>query len=220
MQPVSRAPCSVPPSATSPSTSALDVISGRAPRTAPSPSVSMVSSCHCAAARSIIKVREALVTSVTWRVVPPTPLAPPVRFHTSHESTVPTSAVPARSPSRTSGTFSMSQRSLDALKYVEMGRPVTPRTASCPPSSARSACTTSLVRPSCQSIASYSGAPVRLSQTTVVSRWLVIPMPTRSRAVAPAFCSAPAAHVSTVERMAIGSICVHPACGVIVSSGS
>mmetsp|Transcript_25821 Transcript_25821/g.65398 ORF Transcript_25821/g.65398 Transcript_25821/m.65398 type:complete len:224 (-) Transcript_25821:140-811(-) len=217
MQPVRRAPCSAPPSATSPSTSAFEVISGSAPRTAPSPSASMVGSCHCAPARSIRSVREALVTSVTWRVVPPTPFAPPVRFQISHESIVPTSAVPACSPSRTSATFSISQRSFDALKYVEMGRPVTSRTASCPPSSVRSACTTSLVRPSCQSIASYSGAPVRLSHTTVVSRWLVMPMPSTSRAVAPAFCSTAAAHVSTVERMTIGSIWVHPACGVIVS---
>ena len=78
----------------------------------------------------------------------------------------------------------------------------------------------SLVRASCHSTQSYSGSPVRLSHTTVDSRWLVMPTPTTSFAVAPAFCSAPAALSSVVATIRIGSICDQPGFGVVVADCS
>ena len=87
--------------------------------------------------RSIIIVRDAFVKSVTCCVVPfATPAAPPVRFHATHESTVPTRAVPFSKAVLTAGTLSSSQRSLTPVKYVEIGRPHVERRASCPPSAA------------------------------------------------------------------------------------
>ena len=60
------------------------------------------------------------------------------------------------------------------------GSPVRSRKRSCPPSPASSS-TRSSVRVSCQTIALCTGVPVRRSHSTVVSRWLVMPMAARSR---------------------------------------
>ena len=49
------------------------------------------------------------------------------------------------------------------------------------PASPPSSCTRWSVRMSCQLIALWTGAPVARSHSTVVSRWLVMPSPTRSR---------------------------------------
>jgi hypothetical protein len=49
------------------------------------------------------------------------------------------------------------------------------------------------VRRSCQTMALQIGCPVVRSQTTVVSRWLVIPMAATSAALTFAFVSASAA---------------------------
>ena len=127
----------------------------------------MVGWCHAPAPRSIIIVRDALVTSVTCFV--PAPPAPPVRFHASHESTVPKSAVPPSTAAFTAGRLSIIHRSFTPEKYVEIGSPQTERSASFPPSAASSAAAVSLVRASCHSTQSYSGSPVRLSHTTVDS---------------------------------------------------
>ena len=54
------------------------------------------------------------------------------------------------------------------------------------PPSAASASTRSCVRVSCQTIAREIGSPVARSQTTAVSRWLVMPMAATSAADAPA----------------------------------
>ena len=77
----------------------------------------------------IICVRLAFVTSVMCNP----PSAPPVMFRTSHDSIVPNTASPASALARAPGTFSSSQRSLSAEKWVASGRPVLPRSRSCPP---------------------------------------------------------------------------------------
>eukprot|EP00235_Prasinoderma_singulare_P012685 CAMPEP_0119173416 /NCGR_PEP_ID=MMETSP1315-20130426/33684_1 /TAXON_ID=676789 /ORGANISM="Prasinoderma singularis, Strain RCC927" /LENGTH=76 /DNA_ID=CAMNT_0007167363 /DNA_START=47 /DNA_END=274 /DNA_ORIENTATION=+ len=75
-------------------------------------------------------VRLALLTSVTCT---PPALAPPVRLYSSHESMVPTIAEPSAMAAATSGTCRLSQSSLVAEKYVEMGNPQVARKASIPP---------------------------------------------------------------------------------------
>jgi hypothetical protein len=57
--------------------------------------------------------------------------------------------------------------------------------SSCPAS--RSASQKSAVRRSCQTMALWIGLPVLRSQTSVVSRWLVMPMAAMSAARSPAF---------------------------------
>ncbi len=46
------------------------------------------------------------------------------------------------------------------------------------------------VRRHCQTMALAMGSPVSLSQTTVVSRWLVMPMAARSSALTPSLAMA------------------------------
>ena len=128
-------------------------------------------------------VREALLTSVTC-------CAPPVSFQISQVSMVPKASSRPRRASRAPGTWSSSQRILLAEKYASMSRPVfcwmsrgrRRRAFSCSQNSA--------VRRSCQTIAWWIGSPVSRSQTTVVSRWLVMPMAAMSRASSPARLSA------------------------------
>ncbi len=81
-------------------------------RSASSPNSSSISALQSPVARSMSRVREALVTSVAWTP----PCTPPVRFHTSQASMVPTRSRPVRLSSRASGTSSSSQRILDAEK--------------------------------------------------------------------------------------------------------
>jgi hypothetical protein len=70
------------------------------------------------------------------------------------------------------------------------GQPGFLRKRSWPPALAR-ALQISSVRVHCQTMALYKGWPVFLSQTTAVSRWLVIPMPAISLPATPAFPMAP-----------------------------
>ena len=57
-------------------------------------------------------------------------------------------------------------------------------------SAAGSSAQRAAVRRSCQTIAGWTGRPLARSQTTVVSRWFVIPIAARSRAAIPASASA------------------------------
>ena len=118
-------------------------------------------------ARPQSRVREALVASIACT-------SPRVRCQISHESTVP-KASPAASP-----CSRRIQRSLVAEKYGLGTRPVRSRSRASG-SSAHSAA----VRPSCQTIAGCTARPVARSQTTVVSRWLVMPIASRSPAPDP-----------------------------------
>src|SRR5277367_5190837 len=64
----------------------------------------------------------------------------------------------------------------------------------------------SAVRRSCQTMARWMALPVDRSQTTVVSRWLVIPIAAMSLAARPAFFSA-SRQVATVEFQMSSGLC-------------
>ena len=66
---------------------------------------------------------------------------------------------------------------------------------------------------SCQTMALARGVPVDRSQTTVVSRWLVIPTATRSRAATPACDRARVTTLSTEARITAGSCSTQPGRG-------
>ena len=58
-----------------------------------------------------------------------------------------------------------------------------------------------------------TGRPVPRSQTTVVSRWFVIPIAARSVARMPAAASASSAAAATLAQISSGSCSTHPGCG-------
>ena len=97
----------------------------------------------------------------------------PVRFHNTHESTVPN----ARCSSASTPPSSSSHSSLVAEKYGSSTSPVRSRTSGSTPA-ARSSSQRAAVRRSCHTMARCRGRPVRRSHTTTVSRWSVMPMPT------------------------------------------
>ncbi len=81
--------------------------------------------------------------------------------------------------------------------------------------SARSAAQIAAVRRSCQTMAFWSGAPVARSQTSVVSRWLVMPMAAIPAAPSGVFEIA-SRQVSSVEaQISAGSCSTQPDCGKI-----
>ena len=93
-----------------------------------------------------------------------------------------------------------------------MIRPVLAEIAGSWPS-AFSLAQTSAVRRSCQTMARWIAWPVARSHTTVVSRWLVMPMAAMSFAVRPAFFSA-SRQVAMVEvQMSSGSCSTQPEAG-------
>src|SRR5579885_2800037 len=69
------------------------------------------------------------------------------------------------------------------------------------------------VRRLCQTIALKTGFPVAFSQTTVVSRWFVIPMAATSAAAAPAFFKASWATANWLDQIASGSCSTRPGAG-------
>ncbi len=142
-------------------------------------------------------VRDAFDTSVACT-------APPVSFHTSHVSTVPNASPSAEPVSR------RIHSSLVAEKYGSAVRPVRVRIVSAGSARQRSA-----VRRSCQTTAGYTGSPLRRSQTTVVSRWLVIPSAAIAPAGTPASASAASAARSTLAHSSLGSCSTHPGRGVV-----
>jgi len=113
---------------------------------------------------------------------------------------LPTSAA-ARRPSTVSNKCS----NLLAEKYGAMGRPVVLRKASLPPSRAAKASHKGVVRRSFHTIALWYGFPVRLFHTTVVSRWLVMPIAAMSAAVKLALVNACVTHFCVLSRSSIGS---------------
>ena len=121
-------------------------------------------------------VREALLTSVTCT-------RPPVSCQTSHESTVPNASLPSAAFARAPGTLSRIHAILVPEKYASITSPVRCRTRSSNPP-AFSVSHRSAVRRSCHTIALQIGSPVVRSQTTVVSRWLVMPIAATSPAPA------------------------------------
>ena len=153
-------------------------------------------------------VRLALVTSVTR--APPS--APPVRFQINQVSTLPNTASPRSAAALTPFTFSRIHCTFVPEKYVAGGSPVRSHRSRRLGSRAR---TIRSVRVSCHTIALYQGRPVFGFHTTVVSRWLVTPIATRS---CPSMFPARSAPVITsFVRAAIstGSCSTHPGFGKI-----
>ena len=62
-------------------------------------------------------------------------------------------------------------------------------------------------------MAGYTGCPVFLSHTMVVSRWFVIPIAAMSSAEAPIFVMASLATASWVDQISPGSCSTHPGFG-------
>ncbi|CAM5238812.1 hypothetical protein STENM327S_01773 [Streptomyces tendae] len=73
------------------------------------------------------------------------------------------------------------------------------------------------MRVSCQTMALWTGSPVFLSQTRVVSRWLVMPMALMSSRVMPAFSTAPATTSWTLVQISVASCSTQPGFGKICS---
>ena len=71
----------------------------------------------------------------------------------------------------------------------------------------------SAVRRSCQTMARCTAWPVARSHTTVVSRWLVMPMAAMSLAVRPAFASASRQAIIVEVQMSSGSCSTQPEAG-------
>ena len=70
-----------------------------------------------------------------------------------------------------------------------------------------------LVRRHCQTMAWQIGSPVSLSQTMVVSRWLVMPMAAMSSARAPILFMAERATPSWVAQISLASCSTQPGFG-------
>ena len=128
---------------------------------------------------------------------------------------VPNASSPAAARSRAPSTWSRIQASLVAEKYGSSSSPVFPPTiGSCPAS--RNERQRSAVRRSCHTMARWIGFPLARSQTTVVSRWLVMPI----AATAPPAAAAPptAASASRVtarvaDQISSGSCSTRPSPG-------
>jgi hypothetical protein len=140
-------------------------------------------------------VRDAFETSVAWT-------APPVSRQRSHVSTVP-KASPSCDPASP-----RIHSSFVAEKYGSGVSPVRSRICS-----ARSSRQRAAVRRSCQTIAGPTGRPESRRQTSVVSRWLAIPIASISRAAIPASASAAAAARSTLSQSVSGSCSTQPGRG-------
>ncbi len=120
----------------------------------------------------------------------------------------PPPARPARrgagGPGRAAATPAWSRRSRDRPP----GRCA--RGASAPTPLSRSSRQRSLVRRSCQTIAGATGASVRRSHSTTVSRWLVMPSPTGR---SPAAASASRMASSETRKISSGSCSTQPGSG-------
>src|SRR6478735_2363788 len=102
-----------------------------------------------------------------------------------------------------------------------MGNPVRARNRSAPAGSpAARRAPASAVRVSCQTIAWWTGRPVRRSQTTVVSRWSLMPTAASALASAPASRSATRTQVRTRSRISSASCSTQPGRGVIWACSS
>lgn len=102
------------------------------------------------------------------------------------------------------------------MKYEASGSPVSRRKRSWPtlrPSSLQSAS----VRVSCQTMALWTGSPVFLSQSSVVSRWLVMPIALTSAAVIPALTTEPATTSWTFSQISAALCSTQPGFGKICS---
>ena len=152
-------------------------------------------------------MRPALVTSVTWR---------PVSFQISHESIVPKSTSPASARARSPSIVVEQPADLRPGEVRRERQPAALAEAVAVPRRPPSSRTRWSVRMSCQLIALWTGTPVSRSHSTVVSRWFVIPSPTRSAASSWAVASASPTTYWTLRQISAGSCSTSPGPGKIV----
>jgi hypothetical protein len=139
-------------------------------------------------------------------------VAPPERFQISHESIVPKASSPRAARARAPGVLSSSHWSLVPEKYASSTNPVLRvKTASYP--AARSASHAGAVRRSCHTIALATGRPVARSHSTVVSRWLVMPIAATAAGSIAAFANTSAITPDCVAQISVGSCSTHPGRG-------
>ena len=148
------------------------------------------------------RVRLALVASVACT-------RPPVRRQSRKLSIVPKASSPRSAAPRAPSTVSRIQPILVAEKYGSSSRPVRSRTCGSRPA-ARSPAQASAVRRSCQTIARCTGRPVARSQSTVVSRWLAMPMAAIPPASIPARAMASRAVARVLCQISSGSCSTQP----------
>ena len=156
---------------------------------------------------SYSSVRDALLGSVACT-------CPPVSCHSSQLSTVPKASSPRAARCPAPGTWSSSQRSLVAEKYGSSTSPVSARMRGSRPW-AFSCSHSGAVRRSCQTSARCSGSPVARSHSTVVSRWLVMPM---AAIFTPARATASRAQASWSAQIWRASCSTQPGCGKCCAS--
>ena len=135
-----------------------------------------------------------------------------VSFQISHVSTVPNSSSPFSARSRTPSTLSKIHFNLVPEKYASITSPVLARKVSTSPLSFRLSQYSDVLR-HCHTIAWYTGSPVSLSHTMVVSRWFVMPIAAMSSAVAPIFDMASTATPSCVDQISLASCSTQPGFG-------
>lgn len=121
----------------------------------------------------------------------------------------------------TFSSLSIIQRTLGPEKYVERPRPViSGKLMLCFLQASSKSGSTEEVRVSDQTIALYNGTPDSLSQTTVVSRWQVIPTAPTSWIGIPRediFCATSDRHSWTLLNISSGSCSSQPGLGTIYS---
>ena len=137
---------------------------------------------------------------------------PFVSFQTRKLSTVPNNRSPRSALSRAPGTFSRIQRTFVAEKYASITSPVFLRMVSLQPFSFRES-QYSAVRLHCQTMALYTGLPVALSHTMVVSRWLVMPIAAIWDASTPSLALASLITASWLAQISVGSCSTQPGLG-------
>ena len=99
-----------------------------------------------------------------------------------------------------------------AEKYGSSRSPVRSRTIGSTPSRFSDS-VNSAVRRSCQTMAGCSGSPVSRSQTTVVSRWLVIPIPAIWEAATAPRSSTSFRQANWLSQISSASCSTHPGFG-------
>ena len=151
-------------------------------------------------------VRLAFVTSVAWT-------CPYVRVQTSQLSTVPKASSPLSACSRAPGTLSRIHLILLAEKYASGTSPVFSRMARTTSGSAASSSMMGAVRRHCHTMALKTGSPVSRFQTTVVSRWFVMPMLSMSAGVRLFETRSSVRAPSWEDRMSCGLCSTQPGCG-------
>ena len=138
---------------------------------------------------------------------------PSVKAQMSHVSIVPNASLPASARSRAPSTLSRIHLILLAEKYASGISPVFAVIVCATSGSLHNASTMLAVRRHCHTMALKIGSPVSRFHTTVVSRWLVMPILSISLACTSLETSSSVMVPSCAERMSMGSCSTQPGCG-------